>query len=107
MQSSRAQGATGKGHETGSTGLQMRCGPHMHHARGPVSSEVPLRSIVAHETLQLQTRADLTLRRFEYDQGVDEKPAPEWRKGELVPDDLGQENGEVEAVPARQEQMRS
>ena len=60
---------------------------------------------MAHETLQLQARADLILRRFEYDQGVDEKPATEWRKGELVPDDLGQENSEVEAVPAREENV--
>ena len=71
----------------------------MHYARGPVSSEVLLVSVVAHEALQLQTRADLILRRFEYGQGVDEEPAAEWREGELVPDDLGQENGEVEAVP--------
>ena len=65
-----------------------------------MSPEVLLLSIVAHEALQLQARADLILRRVEYGQCVHEEPPAEWREGELVPDDLGQENGEVEAVPA-------
>ena len=73
------------------------------HARGPVGSKVFCIGVVAHETLQLQARADLILRRIEYDQGVHKEPPAERGKGELVADDFGQQDCEVEAVLAREE----
>ena len=78
----------------------------LYYARGPVSSEVVLVSVVADEALKPKARPDLILRRVEDGQGVHEEPPAEWREGELVPDDLSQENCEVEAVPALAEKCR-
>ena len=61
---------------------------------------------MTHESLEPPAGPDLLLRCLEDSQGTHEEPPAEWREGELVPDDLGQENGEVEAVPASAEKCR-
>ena len=65
-----------------------------------MSSEVFRVGVLAHETLQFQAGADLILRCVEYGQRVHEEPPAERGKREVVPDDFGQQNCEVEAVPA-------
>ena len=68
-----------------------------------MSSKILWAGVVTYKTLQFQAWADLFLGRVEYGQGVHEEPAAEGRQGELVPDDLGQQNGEVKFVPVREE----
>ena len=70
-----------------------------------MGSKVFCIGVVAHETLQLQARTDLILRRTEYGQGVHKEPPAERGKGELVADDFGQQDCEVEAVPVWEEKM--
>jgi hypothetical protein len=71
--------------------------------RGPVSSKILWAGVVTYKTLQFQAWADLFFSRVKYGQGVREEPAAERRYGELVPEELSQQDGEIEFVPAEEE----
>jgi hypothetical protein len=68
-----------------------------------VSSKILWAGVAPYKTLKFKARADLILGRVEDGQGVREEPAAERRQGELVPDNLGQQNGKVKFVPERED----
>jgi hypothetical protein len=94
-----------KSETAGPMGMHRTAGRILGHiwSRGPVSSKILWAGVATYKTLQFKARADLILGRAEYGQCIHEEPVAERRQGELVPDDLGQQNSEVKFVPEREE----